>query len=77
MFKRGIRMDIKLRHLAGTSFIIVIVIMIIFVISQSSEGFANRCGVGMPSCSGLRCINGHCKSDNPPKLPNTNLSIIQ
>lgn len=35
------------------------------------EGFVDsgRCGVGMPACMEGRCINGYCKSDNPPTLP--------
>jgi hypothetical protein len=60
----------KLRHLAGTVFIILIIGMTIYL-SKTSEGFANRCGVDLPSCSGerIRCMNGYCKSDIPNKLP--------
>ena len=60
----------KLRHLAGTVFIILIIGMTIYL-SKTSEGFANRCGVDLPSCSGerIRCMNGYCKSDIPPELP--------
>ena len=68
-------MDIKLRHLAGTIFIVVVIMMMIYLIMMPnpSEGFVDvgRCGVDLPSCSGehIRCINGYCKSDIPPKLP--------
>ena len=68
-------MDMKLRHLAGTVFIILVVMMMIYLVTMShhSEGFVDpgRCGVDLPSCSGerIRCMNGYCKSDIPPKLP--------
>jgi len=68
-------MDMKLRHLAGTLFIILIVGMMIHLVIMpvASEGFVDpgRCGVDLPSCSGerVRCMNGYCKSDIPPKLP--------
>jgi hypothetical protein len=60
----------KLRHLAGTMFIILIIGMTIYL-SKTSEGFANRCGVDLPSCSGecIRCMNGYCKSDIAPVMP--------
>lgn len=65
----------KLRHSAGTIFIVLIVGMMIYLVimPKASEGFvdANRCGVDLPSCSGerVRCMNGYCKSDIPPTLP--------
>ena len=64
----------KLRHLSGTLFIVLVVIMTLYLLtSRASEGFvdAGRCGVDLPSCSGerIRCMNGYCKSDIPPKLP--------
>jgi len=62
----------KLRHMAGTLFIILVCGMMIYLISKKpSEGFENRCGVDLPSCSGerIRCMNGYCKSDIPSKLP--------
>jgi hypothetical protein len=65
----------KLRHSAGTIFIILVMGMMIYlvIIPKTSEGFvdAGRCGVNLPSCSGerVRCMNGYCKSDIPPKLP--------
>jgi len=68
-------MNMKLRHLSGTLFIILVVGMIIYLVrtSNSSEGFVDsvRCGVDLPSCSGehIRCMNGYCKSDIPQKLP--------
>jgi hypothetical protein len=68
-------MDMKLRQLAGTIFIILIIGMMIYLIitPRASEGFIDngRCGVDLPSCSGerIRCINGYCKSDEVPKLP--------
>ncbi len=63
----------KLRHLSGILFIIIVVGMMIHLVSSSSEGFVDlgRCGVDLPSCSGehIRCMNGYCKSDIPPKMP--------
>lgn len=65
----------KLRHLAGTLFIILIIGMMIHLMTMPSayEGFVDpgRCGVDLPSCSGerVRCMNGYCKSDIPPQLP--------
>jgi hypothetical protein len=41
-------------------------------VNASDEGFVDtvRCGVSMPSCDApLRCVNGYCKSDNPPTMP--------
>jgi hypothetical protein len=67
-------MDIKLRQLFGTLFMVVALGMAIYLVTSSvSETFVDtgRCGVGLPSCSGerIRCINGYCKSDIAPKLP--------
>ena len=68
-------MDMKLRHSAGIVFVILIVGMMIYLVtsSKASEGFVDpgRCGVDLPSCSGehIRCVNGYCKSDIPPKMP--------
>jgi hypothetical protein len=58
----------------GTVFIILVIGMVIYLMMTStSEGFVDpgRCGVDLPSCSGehVRCVNGYCKSDIPPKLP--------
>ncbi len=68
-------MDMKLRHAAGTVFIIAVIGMMMYlvVMPKASEGFVDpgRCGVDLPSCSGerVRCMNGYCKSDIPPQLP--------
>ena len=68
-------MNIKLRQSAGKLFVVLIIGMIIYLvlIPRVSEGFMDtiRCGVDLPSCSGehIRCMNGYCKSDIPPKLP--------
>lgn len=67
-------MDMKLRHTAGKLFIIAVIGMMIYLVimPNASEGFVDvgRCGVDLPSCSGerIRCINGYCKSDIPPKM---------
>ena len=64
-----------LRQIFGTIFIILIIAMSLYLVLgiQPSEGFVDpgRCGVDLPSCSGerIRCMNGYCKSDIPPKLP--------
>lgn len=63
------------RHLAGTIFIIIVIGMITYLVITPKilDGFvdAGRCGVGLPSCSGerVRCMNGYCKSDIAPVLP--------
>ena len=68
-------MDMKLRKLSGTLFIIVILSMMIYLVTSNNNGEsfvdAGRCGVDLPSCSGehIRCMNGYCKSDIPTKLP--------
>lgn len=68
-------MDMKLRHAAGTVFVILVIGMMIYLvtISKASEGFVDsgRCGVDLPPCVGerVRCMNGYCKSDIPPKMP--------
>ena len=52
----------------------VIISLIIYKVYKTSvvDGFVDegRCGVDLPSCaSGLRCINGYCKSDVAAHLP--------
>jgi hypothetical protein len=70
-------MDMKLRHLSGTVFIVLVIMMMIYLVMTkvASEGFvdAGRCGVDLPSCQGerIRCMNGYCKSDIPPRCPCT------
>jgi len=67
----------KLKQLSGISFIILFAGMVIYLIDKT-DGFVDfdRCGVDLPSCVGLRCINGYCKSDIPPVLPMTTLKIV-
>jgi hypothetical protein len=51
---------------------IALVALIAFILLRTvSDSFvdAGRCGVGLPSCKDLRCINGYCKSDHPPAFP--------
>jgi hypothetical protein len=51
---------------------IALVVLIAFILLRTvSDSFvdAGRCGVGLPSCKDLRCINGYCKSDHPPAFP--------
>jgi hypothetical protein len=68
------KMNMKVKS-AGTLFIILIIGMLLFLVlmPKVSEGFmdAGRCGVDLLPCSGerIRCMNGYCKSDIPPKLP--------
>ncbi len=66
-------MDMKLRQTAGLIFIVLIIGMMMYLVRTTSEGFIDsmRCGVDLPSCQGenVRCMNGYCKSDIPPKLP--------
>ena len=52
--------------------LIILYIMPTPMSDVDKEGFVDkiRCGVGIPSCDvPLRCINGYCKSDNPPTMP--------
>ena len=66
----------RLKHFAGSLFIILLLGMLLCVIltTNTSELFVDigRCGVNLPPCSGkdIRCINGYCSSDIPPTLPN-------
>jgi hypothetical protein len=68
-------MNGKGRQIAGTVFIIVLSGMLLYLMIgvRSYESFvdAGRCGVDLPSCVGkdIRCMNGYCKSDIPPRLP--------
>ena len=53
---------------------IVMIALILYKVYKTNmlDGFVDvgRCGVDLPSCpSGLRCINGYCKSDVAPRLP--------
>lgn len=57
----------------GYVLIIVTLIALLYLyMTPSCESFvdAGHCGVDLRSCpEPLRCINGYCKSDNPPTLP--------
>jgi hypothetical protein len=69
------------RFKMGTLFVVLIGVMVVAFYVQSGmkrrgEGFvdAGRCGPNLGVCptwpgTELRCINGYCKSDVPPKLP--------
>lgn len=58
---------------AGTTFIVLSVIgLLILYMMPSIDTFVDigRCGVDLAPCEeGKRCINGYCKSDNPPTMP--------
>lgn len=74
MLMNLIEMNMRLKHSAGALFLILLGGMIFCVLAMTrSESFvdAGRCGVDLPSCQGerVRCMNGYCKSDNPPMLP--------
>jgi hypothetical protein len=57
----------------GYVLIIVTLIALLYLyMTPSCESFvdAGHCGVDLRSCpEPQRCINGYCKSDNPPTLP--------
>jgi hypothetical protein len=59
----------------GRTFLLLLVVaLILYTVRRFNvvDGFVDsgRCGVDLPSCaSGLRCINGYCKSDVAPRLP--------
>ena len=58
---------------SGCVCVLVIVLVLLYVAygGDRAEPFVDaRCGVDLPSCpSGLRCINGYCRSDVAPTLP--------
>jgi len=72
-------MEMRLRHIFGVLFILLVITMVVYLYysPKASDGFVDvgRCGVNLPSCSPgnenprVRCMNGYCKSDNPPTLP--------
>jgi len=65
----------NIRKLSCVSFIILILGLYLYF--TSTEGFVDRCGVDIKSCSDeLRCMNGYCKSDILKILPTTILKII-
>ena len=75
-------MNMKLRELSGAFFIILVILMTTYLVisPRVSETFvdAGRCGVDLPPCLGkdIRCINGYCKSDMQPRIPElSNLPI--
>lgn len=56
--------------------VIAVIIVILYYTYNTIDGFvdgfvdAKRCDVDLPSCpTGLRCMNGYCKSDIAPVLP--------
>jgi len=66
-----------MKQIGRTLALITVVFFVAFVLYYSScdKKIKNvpqgppRCGVGLPSCGGLRCINGYCRSDVPPAFP--------
>jgi hypothetical protein len=68
-----------MRIKSGHIILLVAAIALIYLyMIPSCDGFvdAGHCGVDLRSCpEPLRCINGYCKSDNPPTLPETPLPI--
>ena len=62
----------KLRQSAGVFFVVTLLVIVLYLATSSVEGFTGRrCGVDLPSCQGdrIRCMNGYCRSDVPPRLP--------
>ena len=70
----------RIEHVFYALFVVLIgVMMVAFFVSKAQragEGFVDvgRCGPNLGVCptwpgTELRCINGYCKSDVPPKLP--------
>lgn len=57
--------------------LVIIVFVVVVVLYYSSHNKKvehvpqgpQRCGVGLPSCMGLRCMNGYCRSDVAPTFP--------
>jgi hypothetical protein len=67
-------MDDNRMNKGRTFLLLVAIALILYTVRKFNvvDGFvdAGRCGVDLPSCaSGLRCINGYCKSDVAPRLP--------
>jgi hypothetical protein len=79
MYRRNTKllseMDMKLRVLSGTVFMVLVFAMMMYLVLYPTVGETfvdvGRCGVDLPSCVGkhIRCMNGYCKSDIPPSLP--------
>jgi len=64
--------SIRMRTNRFVLLFIVLVALIAFILLRTvRDNFvdAGRCGVGLPSCKDLRCINGYCKSDLLPSFP--------
>ena len=58
---------------AGIIFIVLSAVgLLILYLMPAVDAFVDmgRCGVDLAPCEdGKRCINGYCKSDNPPTMP--------
>lgn len=70
----------------GRILLVIVVFVFLIVLARamhqtvsSMESFpkVQRCGVGLPSCSGkaVRCINGYCRSDAPSSYPLSDLPL--
>lgn len=61
------------RENAGLIFVLIALFAVIYLYMMPMPEYfvdAGHCGVDIPSCQKpLRCINGYCKSDNPPTMP--------
>ena len=68
MLIRSIRMRTNRLVLLFIALVALIAFILLRTVSDSFVD-AGRCGVGLPSCKDLRCINGYCKSDHPPAFP--------
>ena len=65
-----------------TAIMVAVVFVVCYLFYSSCEGFetqqqygVQRCGVDLPSCVGIRCINGYCRSDVAPTLPLSDLPM--
>ena len=67
-----------MRTRAGIFFIVVSILAVGYLyLTPKIDAFVDvgRCGVGLEACpEGKRCVNGYCKSDNPPSLTSLMLS---
>jgi hypothetical protein len=62
-----------MRTRAGIFFIVVSILAVGYLyLTPKIDTFVDvgRCGIGLEACpEGKRCVNGYCKSDNPPTMP--------
>jgi hypothetical protein len=68
------------RENAGLIFVLIALFAVFYLYMMPVPEYfvdAGHCGVDLPSCQQpMRCINGYCKSDNPPSLSSLMISKV-